>query len=83
MREAKLHQQYVDGPTGSPAMRIAVKCPLCGGAAVTELQIAKVAEALILEAPIRMHATCHNEWWSATFSERQQIREQLIAWQSS
>ena len=67
----------------SPVIRVAVKCPQCGAESIAELQIAKVAEALILESPIRVHAPCHNEWWSATYSERKQIRDQLIIGQAA
>jgi predicted nucleic-acid-binding Zn-ribbon protein len=62
----------------SPVISVAMKCPRCGNESFAKFQIAAVAEALILENPIRIHAPCHDEWWTASYSERQQIREQLI-----
>ncbi len=59
-------------------IRIPVKCPRCGGASLAQFNIAVIAEAFILENPIRLHATCHDQWWDATYSERQEIREHLI-----
>jgi hypothetical protein len=82
MHEAKLHRWHLNHLPSSPAIRVAVKCPRCGAESLAELQIAKIAEALILEAPIRVHAACHNEWWSTTFAERQHIRERLIAYRN-
>lgn len=61
-----------------PMIRIPVKCPRCGGESLARFDIAVIAEAFILENPIRLHATCHDQWWDATYSERQEIRQRLV-----
>jgi hypothetical protein len=40
--------------------------------------ISGIAEALLLKNVIRLHAQCHDLWWDASFSERQEIRKVLI-----
>jgi hypothetical protein len=42
-----------------------------------ELSVALVAEALVVGATIRLHASCHDISWDATESEVEQIREYL------
>ena len=58
--------------------RFPVKCPKCGGESLAQLHVATIAEAFLLENPIRLHAYCHDRWWDASQEERQQIREYLV-----
>ena len=64
-----------------PTIRLTVKCPRCGRGTLAQLRIAVIAQAFILENPIRLHATCHDLWWDASYLERQELREHLIGMQ--
>jgi hypothetical protein len=62
-----------------PGVRFPVVCPKCARALLTELPVARIAEALIIGASIRLHADCHDVYWDATALEIEQIREYLGA----
>jgi hypothetical protein len=59
-------------------MLLMVRCPICGSKSQMRRSISGIAEALLLKNVIRLHARCHDLWWDASFSERQEIRKVLI-----
>jgi hypothetical protein len=59
-------------------MLVTVRCPICGSKSQMRRSISGIAEALLLKNVIRLHAQCHDLWWDASFSERQEIRKLLI-----
>jgi hypothetical protein len=60
-----------------PTLRFAVTCPDCGLGSFSELPIAVIANALLTGKSIRLHASCHDQYWTATFIEREQLRKTL------
>ncbi len=58
-------------------MLLTVRCPICGSKSQMRRSISGIAEALLLKSVIRLHAQCHDLWWDASFSERQEIRKML------
>jgi hypothetical protein len=64
-----------------PPMRIPVTCPECALESLFELSIAAVASALLTGKTIRLHAGCHDIYWTATFVERERLRQTLRALQ--
>ena len=41
------------------------------------MPIARIATALLTGQAIRLHSICHDLYWTATFAERNQLREAL------
>jgi len=62
-----------------PTIRFPVTCPACALVSLSEIPIAAIAGALLLEKNIRLHAGCHDQYWTATFIEREQLRKHLSA----
>jgi hypothetical protein len=62
-----------------PTIRFPVTCPTCALVSLSEIPIAAIAGALLLEKNIRLHAGCHDQYWTATFIEREQLRKHLRA----
>ena len=60
-----------------PTLKFSVTCPSCALRSVTEISIAVVANALLTEKNIRLYASCHDIYWTATFVEREQLRKTL------
>jgi hypothetical protein len=60
-----------------PTLRFVVTCPDCGLESLSELPIAVIANALLTGKSIRLHAVCHDQYWTATFIEREQLRKTL------
>jgi hypothetical protein len=60
-----------------PALRFPVTCPECALESPFELPIALIANALLTGKGIRLHARCHDQYWTATFVEREQLRKTL------
>jgi hypothetical protein len=60
-----------------PALRFPVTCPECALESPFELPIAVIANALLTGKGIRLHARCHDQYWTATFVEREQLRKTL------
>jgi hypothetical protein len=60
-----------------PAIQFPVVCPECALESFFELPIAVIAHALLTGKSIRLHATCHDQYWTATFIERAQLRRTL------
>jgi hypothetical protein len=62
-----------------PSLRFPIQCPRCARELLLELNVARVAAALLEEHPLQLYAACHNLFWVADEQERQQIREYLEA----
>jgi hypothetical protein len=62
-----------------PTMKFAVTCPDCALESVLELPIAVIANSLLTGKGIRLYAGCHDQYWTATFVEREQLRKTLAA----
>jgi hypothetical protein len=60
-----------------PILKFPVTCPNCALESVSELSIALIANALLTGKGIRLHSTCHDHYWTATFTEREQLRKSL------
>jgi hypothetical protein len=60
-----------------PTLKFLVTCPSCALQSMTEISIALVANALLTEKNIRLYASCHDLYWTATFVEREQLRKTL------
>ena len=58
-------------------MKFAVTCPDCALESISELPIALIANALLTGKGIRLYASCHDQFWTATFVEREQLRKTL------
>ena len=62
-----------------PILKITVTCPHCALESLAEVPIALIANALLIGKPIRLYSSCHNQYWTATFAEREQLRQSLAA----
>ena len=60
-----------------PMLKFSVTCPNCALKSVSEIPIALIANALLTGKGIRLHSVCHDHYWTATFAEREQLRESL------
>jgi hypothetical protein len=60
-----------------PTLKVPVTCPSCALVSLEEISIALVANALLTEKNIRLYASCHDLYWTATFVEREQLRKIL------
>jgi hypothetical protein len=60
-----------------PILKFPVTCPHCALESVSELSIALIAHALLTGKGIRLHSNCHDHYWTATFTEREQLRKSL------
>jgi hypothetical protein len=60
-----------------PMLKFSVTCPNCALESVSEMPIALIANALLTGKAIRLRAECHDEYWTATIGEREQIRSAL------
>ena len=61
-----------------PILKFRVTCPNCALESVSELPIAMIANALLTGQGIRLHSSCHGQYWTATFTEREQLRKALV-----
>jgi hypothetical protein len=62
-----------------PVLKLSVTCPGCALESVSEMSIALVANALLTGKAIRLHSVCHDQYWTATFAERERLRKSLAA----
>jgi hypothetical protein len=60
-----------------PTLKFAVTCPDCALESLAEIPIAVIANALLTGKGIRLRASCHDQYWTATFLEREQLRRIL------
>jgi hypothetical protein len=56
-------------------MKFPVTCPTCGQEFLSALRVAEVNLALRRSRPLELYASCHDQRWSATDYEVQQIRQ--------
>jgi hypothetical protein len=64
-----------------PILKIPVTCPHCAMESLAEMPIALIANALLIGKAIRLYSKCHDHYWTATFTEREQLRKSLAALQ--
>ena len=62
-----------------PTLTFSVTCPDCALQSVSEIPIAVVANKLLTGTSLRLHSKCHDRYWTATFTEREQLRRSLAA----
>jgi hypothetical protein len=62
-----------------PFIRFQTTCPECAMESLGEYSIAAVADSLLTGRSIRLYARCHDKYWTATFLEREKLREYLAA----
>lgn len=62
-----------------PTIRFPVTCPRCGNEVLMVLPVPVLASALNTCTNIRLHASCHDQWWDASHVELEQIREYFDA----
>jgi hypothetical protein len=60
-----------------PTLKFPVTCPACALESVSEVPIAVIANALLTGKGIRLHSSCHDHYWTATFVEREELRNAL------
>lgn len=60
-----------------PTLKFPVTCPACALESLSEVPIAVIANALLTGKGIRLHSTCHDYYWTATFVEREELRNAL------
>ena len=60
-----------------PTFRFSVTCPDCALESVSEIPIAVIAGGLLSGQGLRLHSNCHDRYWTATFTEREQLRRSL------
>jgi hypothetical protein len=54
-----------------------VTCPDCALESVSAMSIAVIADCLLTGKSLRLYSHCHDRYWTATFTEREQIRKAL------
>jgi hypothetical protein len=62
-----------------PTLKFPVTCPGCALQSRAEISIAVIANALLMDQDIRLYASCCDQYWTATFVEREQLRKSLRA----
>jgi len=60
-----------------PTLRFSVTCPDCALVSVSEIPIASIANSLLTGKSLRLYSNCHDRYWTATFTEREQLRKSL------
>ena len=60
-----------------PVLRISVTCPDCALETVSQMPIAVIANGLLTGKSLRLYSSCHDRYWTATFTEREQLRKSL------
>jgi len=60
-----------------PTLEFSVTCPDCALESVSEMPIAVIANGLLTGKSLRLYSKCHERYWTATFTEREQLRSSL------
>ena len=60
-----------------PTLKFSVTCPDCALESVSEIPIAVIANSLLTGKSLRLYSNCHDRYWTATFTEREQLRKSL------
>ena len=63
-----------------PTLKFSVTCPDCALESISEMPIAVIANALLIGKAIRLHSFCHDQYWTATFAERERLRKSLAVY---
>jgi hypothetical protein len=63
-----------------PTLKVSVTCPDCALESVSEMPIAVIANGLLTGQSLRLYSHCHDRYWTATFTEREQLRSTLAAY---
>jgi hypothetical protein len=66
-----------------PTLKFSVTCPDCAHESVSEMPIAVIANKLLTGQNLRLYSKCHDRYWTATFTEREQLRKSLALYSSS
>jgi hypothetical protein len=62
-----------------PTLKFSVTCPDCALESVSQIPIAAIANSLLTGHSLRLYSHCHDRYWTATFTEREQLRNSLAA----
>jgi hypothetical protein len=62
-----------------PTLNFSVTCPDCALESVSPMPIAVVADSLLSGKSLRLYSNCHDRYWTATFTEREQLRKSLAS----
>jgi hypothetical protein len=62
-----------------PTLKFSVTCPECALESVLEMPIGAIAHGLLSGKSLRLYSRCHDRYWTATFTEREQLRKSLAA----
>lgn len=62
-----------------PTLKFSVTCPECALESVLEMPIGVIAHGLLSGKSLRLYSQCHDRYWTATFREREQLRQSLVA----
>lgn len=60
-----------------PTLKFSVTCPDCALESISEMPIAVIASGLLSGKSLRLYSHCHDRYWTATFTEREQLRKTL------
>jgi hypothetical protein len=60
-----------------PTLKFSVTCPDCACESVLSMPIAVIANRLLTGKSLRLYSKCHDRYWTATFTEREQLRKSL------
>jgi hypothetical protein len=60
-----------------PTLKFSVTCPDCALESISEIPIAVIAGGLLSGKSLRLYSNCHGRYWTATFTEREQLRKSL------
>jgi hypothetical protein len=60
-----------------PTLKFSVTCPDCALESLSVMPIAVIANGLLTGQSLRLHSNCHDRYWTATFREREQLRQCL------
>jgi hypothetical protein len=66
-----------DDSVREPLIEFPLTCPECAMVNLAKYPIAVIANALLTGRSLRLYASCHDKYWTATFSEREQLRKHL------
>ena len=60
-----------------PTLKFSVTCPDCALESISEMPIAVIANGLLTGQSLRLYSRCHDRYWTANFTEREQLRKSL------
>jgi hypothetical protein len=60
-----------------PTLKFSVTCPDCAQQSVFEMPVETIANYLLTGKSLRFYSRCHDRYWTATFTERENLRKSL------